>query len=259
MSTRPSFAQVLSPAADRPSVAWLIVCSGPPQKNARVDRSERATAAMGEAILRTLRTIGIFFADRAALATLQPCRGPHRVTRRNGASVALRQCRCAPPSSQSRHQVAFHADQRYLVCLVSDSSSTSPHSPNAGARAKGRLMSAQPGNFKTASKPGAPFRILSVNVSEDYPRHLQTLWELAGHSRGVSGRVDAADFQQVQHRTHPLAVLKLGTWNGSVCSKLLKLKAYSWSKLLTSELLFAVSHAERHLGGRNGLQDHHCN
>jgi len=49
------------------------------------------------------------------------------------------------------------------------------------------------------------------------------------------------------------------TRNGSVCSKLLKLKAYSWSKLLTSELLFVVSHAEQHLAGRNGLQDHRCN
>ncbi len=72
------------------------------------------------------------FADRAALAVRQPCQEPHRVTRQNGASVALRQCRCAPPSSQSRHQVAFHADQRHLVCRVSDSSSTSPHSPKCG-------------------------------------------------------------------------------------------------------------------------------
>jgi hypothetical protein len=35
-------------------------------------------------------------------------------------------------------------------------------------------------------------------------------------------------------------------------------KAYSWSKLLTLELLFVVSHAEQHLVGRNGLRGPHC-
>jgi hypothetical protein len=72
------------------------------------------------------------FADRAALATRQPCRGPHRVTLHNRASVAQRRCRCAPASNQSRHQVAFHVDQRHLVCRVYDSPSTSPHSPQCG-------------------------------------------------------------------------------------------------------------------------------
>ncbi len=129
------------------------------------------------------------FADRAALATRQPCRGPHRVTRQNGASVALRQCRCAPPSSQSRHQVPFHAHQRHLVCRVYDSSSTSPHSPNAAhgpkethvklrtelnaavilAFHRTRRVPSLPrppgGNFK----PGAPFRIPRSTLSEDYP------------------------------------------------------------------------------------------
>jgi hypothetical protein len=54
-------------------------------------------------------------------------------------------------------------------------------------------------------------------------------------------------------------ILKLSTGKGSVCSKQLRLKAYLWSKLLTSELLFVVSHAGQHLVERNGLQDHRCN
>jgi hypothetical protein len=41
--------------------------------------------------------------------------------------------------------------------------------------------------------------------------------------------------------------------------KIAQLKAYLWSKLLTSELLFVVSHAEQHRVGRNGLQDRRCN
>jgi hypothetical protein len=60
--------------------------------------------------------------------------------------------------------------------------------------------------------------------------------ELGGHSRELSGRVGAEDFDQVQHHTHPLMMLKLSTGNGSICSKLLKVKTYLWSKLLTPEL-----------------------
>jgi hypothetical protein len=66
---------------------------------------------------------------------------PSRTSARNtseGASVALRLCRCAPPSNQ--RSVAFHAGQRHPACQVPDTlrnSSTSSRSSNAGGMATG--------------------------------------------------------------------------------------------------------------------------
>jgi hypothetical protein len=101
------------------------------------------------------------FADRAALATRQPCRGPHRVTLHNRASVAQRRCRCAPASNQSRHQVAFHVDQRHLVCRVYDSPSTSPHSPQCG----------RTGQRKTHVNPNQLCTELNAAVILAFPPH----------------------------------------------------------------------------------------
>ena len=54
----------------------------------------------------------------------------------------------------------------------------------------------------------------------------------------VFRRVDTISTKCNIKRIPPI-VLKLRTGKGSVCSKLLKLKAYLWSKLLTMEPLFA--------------------
>jgi hypothetical protein len=41
--------------------------------------------------------------------------------------------------------------------------------------------------------------------------------------------------------------------------KIAQAQSLLWSKLLTSELLFVVSHAEQHLVGTNGLEDRRYN
>jgi hypothetical protein len=74
-----------------------------------------------------------YLAGLAALASQLSCGRPPRVTRQNGASVALRLCRCAPPSNQ--RSVAFHAGQRHPACRVPDTlhgSSTSAPLPQCG-------------------------------------------------------------------------------------------------------------------------------